>query len=89
MNDISINQHIINYYMSVYFFFLTDKFMQKTEWHKICIFKPGLRDSVYDYLKKGQRVLVNGKLNYSEFKDEEGNTHPSTTIIADEVILFQ
>lgn len=63
--------------------------MQKTEWHKICIFKPGLRDSVYDYLKKGQRVLVNGKLNYSEFKDEEGNTHPSTTIIADEVILFQ
>ncbi|XP_012137522.1 mitochondrial single stranded DNA-binding protein isoform X2 [Megachile rotundata] len=64
-------------------------FMQKTEWHKVCVFKPNLRDAVFNYLKKGQRVLVSGKISYGEFKDEEGITKPSTAVIADEVIFFQ
>lgn len=63
--------------------------MQRTDWHKVCVFKPNLRDAVYTYLKKGQRVLVNGRISYSEFKDEEGISHPSTAIIADDVIFFQ
>ncbi|XP_011345446.1 single-stranded DNA-binding protein, mitochondrial [Ooceraea biroi] len=67
----------------------TGEYMQRTDWHKICVFKPNLRDTVYDYLKKGQRVMVNGRLSYSEYKDEGGNTHPSTAIIADDVIFFQ
>ena len=64
-------------------------FMQKTDWHKICVFKPNLRDAVYNYLRKGQRVMINGRISYSEFKDEEGNSRPSTAIIADDVIFFQ
>ncbi|XP_034191777.1 mitochondrial single stranded DNA-binding protein [Osmia lignaria lignaria] len=64
-------------------------FMQKTEWHKICVFKPNLRETVLNYLKKGQRVLVAGKISYGEFKDEEGNPKPSTAVIADDVIFFQ
>ncbi|XP_025268816.1 single-stranded DNA-binding protein, mitochondrial isoform X2 [Camponotus floridanus] len=67
----------------------TGNYMQKTEWHKVCVFKPNLRDAVYSYLKKGQRVMVNGRISYSEFKDEEGNPRPSTAIIADDVIFFQ
>lgn len=63
--------------------------MQKTEWHKICVFKPNLRETVMNYLKKGQRVLVAGKISYGEFKDEEGNTKPSAAVIADDVIFFQ
>lgn len=70
------------------YFFLGD-FMQRTEWHKICVFKPSLRDAVYNYLRKGQRVMINGRISYSEFKDEEGNSRPSTAIIADDVIFFQ
>ncbi|XP_011152144.1 single-stranded DNA-binding protein, mitochondrial [Harpegnathos saltator] len=67
----------------------TGDFMQKTDWHKVCVFKPNLRDAVYNFLKKGQRVMVNGRISYSEFKDEEGNSRPSTAVIADDVIFFQ
>ena len=63
--------------------------MQKTDWHRVCIFKPTLRETVYNYLRKGQRVMVNGRLSYGEIKDEEGNTKSSTSIIADDVIFFQ
>ncbi|XP_072747341.1 single-stranded DNA-binding protein, mitochondrial [Anoplolepis gracilipes] len=67
----------------------TGDFIQRTEWHKVCVFKPNLRESVYNYLRKGQRVMINGRISYSEFKDEEGNLRPSTAIIADDVIFFQ
>ena len=64
-------------------------FMQRTEWHRICVFKPSLRDNVLNYLRKGQRIYVSGKITYGEFKDEDGNTKSSTSIIADDVIFFQ
>lgn len=67
----------------------TGDIMQKTEWHRVCVFKPSLRDNVSSYLKKGQRVMISGRLSYGEFKDEEGNTKPSTAVIADDVIYFQ
>lgn len=65
------------------------EYMQKTDWHRICVFKPFLRENVSSHLKKGQRVLVNGRLSYGEYKDEEGNMKSTTAIIADEVIFFQ
>lgn len=82
------NIYVLIIILFIYFFFLGD-FMQKTDWHKICVFKPNLRDAVYNYLRKGQRVMINGRISYSEFKDEEGNSRPSTAIIADDVIFFQ
>ncbi|XP_011878136.1 PREDICTED: single-stranded DNA-binding protein, mitochondrial [Vollenhovia emeryi] len=65
------------------------EFMQRTDWHKICVFKPTLRDTAYKYLKKGQRAMINGRISYSEFKDTAGNVSYSTAIIADEIIFFQ
>ena len=53
------------------------------------IFRPNLRDSVLSFLKKGQRVMVNGRLSYGEMKDESGKPKSATSIIADEVIFFQ
>lgn len=63
--------------------------MQRTDWHKICIFKPMLRDTVTTYLKRGQRILVMGKVSYGEYKDEGGQQKPSTAIIAEEIVFFQ
>lgn len=63
--------------------------MQKTDWHKICVFKPNLRDFVYKYLKKGQRTMITGRINYSEFKGADGNVSSSTSIIADDIVFFQ
>ncbi|XP_001607466.1 single-stranded DNA-binding protein, mitochondrial [Nasonia vitripennis] len=63
--------------------------MQKTDWHRIAVFKPNLRENVYNYMRKGQRVMVNGRLSYGEVKDEDGNMRTATSIIADDIIFFQ
>lgn len=63
--------------------------MQKTDWHRIAVFRPNLRENVYNYMRKGQRVLVNGRLSYGEVKDEDGNTRTATSIIAEDIIFFQ
>lgn len=64
------------------------EYMQKTDWHKIFVFKPNLRQTVSNYMKKGQRVLVSGRLSNGEFKDEGGNDKTSTVVVADNVIFF-
>jgi single-strand DNA-binding protein len=63
--------------------------MQKTDWHRVVVFKPQLSDSVQKYMKKGQRCLITGKISYGEITDQEGKTRMSTSIIADEVVFFQ
>ncbi|XP_046394083.1 single-stranded DNA-binding protein, mitochondrial [Ischnura elegans] len=67
----------------------TGDLMQKTEWHRVVVFKPALRESVYQYLSKGQRVYVSGRLTYGEVKDESGATRTTTAVVADDVIFFQ
>ncbi|XP_013134819.1 PREDICTED: single-stranded DNA-binding protein, mitochondrial [Papilio polytes] len=63
--------------------------LQRTDWHRISIFKPGLRDTVYKYLKKGQRVYVTGKLSYGEIKLDDGQVRSASTVIAEDIIFFQ
>ncbi|KAF7993183.1 hypothetical protein HCN44_006243 [Aphidius gifuensis] len=62
---------------------------QKTDWHRVCVFKPNLREAIYQHLTKGQRVMVNGRLSYGEIKDDSGMTKPTTAIIADDIVFFQ
>ncbi|XP_059618511.1 single-stranded DNA-binding protein, mitochondrial [Phlebotomus argentipes] len=61
---------------------------QKTDWHRVVVFKPQLRESVMNYLRRGQRALVQGKINYGEITDQEGKQRISTSIIADDVIFI-
>ncbi|XP_022168408.1 single-stranded DNA-binding protein, mitochondrial [Myzus persicae] len=61
---------------------------QKTDWHRIVVFRPGLRDTVYNYLQKGQRVHISGRLIYGDLKDESGTTRTTTSIAADDIIFF-
>uniref|UniRef100_A0A1L8DWM5 Putative single-stranded dna-binding protein n=1 Tax=Nyssomyia neivai TaxID=330878 RepID=A0A1L8DWM5_9DIPT len=61
---------------------------QKTDWHRIVVFKPNLRESVMSYLRRGQRAMVQGKISYGEITDQEGKQRVSTSIIADEVIFI-
>uniref|UniRef100_A0A3Q2YPI9 Single-stranded DNA binding protein 1 n=1 Tax=Hippocampus comes TaxID=109280 RepID=A0A3Q2YPI9_HIPCM len=61
---------------------------QKTTWHRVSIFKPGLRDVAYQYVKKGARVLVEGKLDYGEYVDKNQVRRQATTIIADNIIFL-
>ncbi|MEQ2180584.1 hypothetical protein GOODEAATRI_002657, partial [Goodea atripinnis] len=59
---------------------------QKTTWHRVSVFKPGLRDVAYQYVKKGSRILVEGKLDYGEYVDKNQVRRQATTIIAVPVV---
>uniref|UniRef100_A0A0A9W7H0 Single-stranded DNA-binding protein, mitochondrial n=1 Tax=Lygus hesperus TaxID=30085 RepID=A0A0A9W7H0_LYGHE len=61
---------------------------QKTDWHRICVFKPSLRDLVFTYLKKGQRVYITGKIVYSSTK-QDNVTQNRVSIFADQIVFFQ
>ncbi|XP_041934062.1 single-stranded DNA-binding protein, mitochondrial isoform X1 [Alosa sapidissima] len=66
----------------------TGDISQKTTWHRISVFKPGLRDVAYQYVKKGSRVLVEGKLDYGEYVDKNNVRRQATTIIADNIVFL-
>uniref|UniRef100_G1SKF0 Single-stranded DNA-binding protein, mitochondrial n=1 Tax=Oryctolagus cuniculus TaxID=9986 RepID=G1SKF0_RABIT len=55
---------------------------QKTTWHRISVFRPGLRDVAYQYVKKGSRIYVEGKVDYGEYMDKNNVRRQATTIIA-------
>lgn len=61
---------------------------QKTTWHRVSVFKPGLRDVAYQHVKKGSRVFVEGKLDYGEYVDKNQVRRQATSIIADNIIFL-
>ncbi|XP_055855076.1 single-stranded DNA-binding protein, mitochondrial [Episyrphus balteatus] len=62
---------------------------QRTDWHRVVVFKPALRETVMEYLKKGQRTLIQGRITYGEITDQSGAQRPSTSIIADDIVFFR
>ena len=63
-------------------------FVKKTEWHNVVVFKPNLRESVHNYVSKGSRVMVQGRIMYGTVEDKHGNLRTTTSIIAEDVIRF-
>ncbi|XP_027698140.1 single-stranded DNA-binding protein, mitochondrial [Vombatus ursinus] len=61
---------------------------QRTTWHRISVFRPGLRDLAYQYVKKGARVFVEGKIDYGEYVDKNNVRRQATTIIAENIIFL-
>jgi single-strand DNA-binding protein len=57
---------------------------ESTDWHNIVAF--GFRaDYVKDYIEKGQKVLIEGRIKYETWQDETGTTRHSTKIVADQI----
>lgn len=61
---------------------------QKTDWHRISVFKPGLRTLAENYVRSGNRIFVEGNLSYGHIIDAQGNSVPMTSIIADDIIFL-
>jgi single-strand DNA-binding protein len=64
---------------------------EKTEWHRvICWNNKGaqLADLAEKYMKKGDRIYVEGRLEYRTWEDREKQTRYVTEVIAREVILL-
>jgi single-strand DNA-binding protein len=64
---------------------------EKTEWHRVvCWNNKGaqLADVAEKYMKKGDRIYVEGRVEYRTWEDREKQTRYVTEIIAREVILL-
>ncbi|XP_002740707.1 single-stranded DNA-binding protein, mitochondrial-like [Saccoglossus kowalevskii] len=65
------------------------EYREKTQWHRISVFySPALRETVLKYVKKGSRLYITGKLEYSEYINRDGGKVFSTNIVADDVIFL-
>lgn len=54
---------------------------EKTEWHRVAVFNEPLVKIVEQYLKKGSKVWVEGKLQTNKWKDKEGVDRYTTQIV--------
>jgi single-strand DNA-binding protein len=74
---------------------------EKTEWHRCVAWNSqwsggakgggsgmGLADIVERYCKKGEKVYVDGSIEYSQWKDKEGQTRYTTEIRVRDLVLL-
>jgi single-strand DNA-binding protein len=54
---------------------------EKTEWHRVVIFDDRLVDVVEKYLKKGQKVYVEGQLQTRKWTDNLGQERYTTEVV--------
>jgi single-strand DNA-binding protein len=60
---------------------------ERTEWHRLT-FWDKLADLVEQYVKKGDRVYVEGRIEYSQTEDDKGNQRFWTDIVVQEMVLL-
>lgn len=57
-----------------------------TTWHNVVVFDEQA-ENVCEQVKRGSRVLVQGRLSKDKYQDKEGNQRESIEIVADDVCL--
>jgi len=64
---------------------------EKTEWHRVVLWNSKFRqlaDTAEKYLKKGDKVFIEGRIEYRSWEDRDGNTRYTTEINAQELIML-
>jgi single-strand DNA-binding protein len=54
---------------------------EKTEWHTVALFSEGLVRVAEQYLKKGSKVYIEGKLQTRKWQDQSGADRYSTEVV--------
>jgi single-strand DNA-binding protein len=62
--------------------------MVKTDWHRVAVFSPGLRDHVASRIEKGDRLLVEGSISYMRYINNENKPVNSVSIKAEEIMFL-
>lgn len=60
---------------------------ERTEWHRIVMFNR-LGEIAGEYLKKGSKVFIEGKLRTRKWQDKSGQDRYTTEIVADEMQML-
>ncbi len=64
---------------------------EKTEWHRVICWNnkgSGLADIAEKYLKKGDKVYIEGRIEYRTWEDRDKQTRYVTEVIARELIML-
>ena len=57
---------------------------ERTEWHRVVVFSPGLVEKVIKpYLKKGSCLYLEGSLRTTSYSDKNGDERYSTEIVVE------
>ena len=59
----------------------TNEKKEKTEWHRIVIFYPGLAEITEKYLRKGSLIYIEGQIQYGKYTDQAGIEKYTTDIV--------
>ena len=65
----------------------TGERVSQTEWHNVVLWR-GLADVAEKYLKKGDKIYIEGKLRTRSWQDQQGNNRYTTEIIADNMTML-
>src|SRR5690349_20709219 len=60
---------------------------EKTEWHR-CVAWSQLADIIERYVKKGDKLFVEGRIEYRQWQDKDGQTKYATDINVRELIML-
>ena len=65
----------------------TGENQERTEWHRVVFFRR-LAEVVGEYVKKGSKVYVEGKLQTRKWQDNNGQDRYTTEIVADQMQML-
>ncbi|MGD8559253.1 MAG: single-stranded DNA-binding protein [Gammaproteobacteria bacterium] len=65
----------------------TGENVEKTEWHRVVFFKR-LAEIAGEYLKKGSKVYVEGRLQTRKWQGQDGQDRYTTEIVANEMQML-
>ena len=65
----------------------TKKQKEQVEWHRVVIFGR-LAEIAEQYLKKGSKIFVEGKLQTRDWEDSEGKKRYTTEVVAREMTML-
>src|SRR5687767_5280069 len=60
---------------------------EKTEWHRLTFWER-MAERVEQYVKKGDRLYIEGRLEYSTTEDDKGNQRYWTDIVVREMVML-
>lgn len=54
---------------------------EKTEWHRVVVFSPGLVGIIKNYVKKGSKLYIEGQLQTRKWSDSNGVDKYTTEVV--------
>ncbi|KPK80106.1 MAG: hypothetical protein AMS25_10330 [Gemmatimonas sp. SM23_52] len=65
----------------------TGENQEETQWHRVVAWDK-LAEIAEQYLKKGDRLFVEGRIQYRQWEDQNGQKRYSTEIVANDMVML-